>query len=222
MKTNKNFRTRLLRVARIGTAFSAALLAACALQAQYTGPTAPLPPLSGDSAGVSASARIFMHDAAQANQTEIAMAGVAEARSQNSTVKELARMMRKDHQQNYDLLQTMAQNHLVVLESSLNLMNQRAVHHLQKAGDADFDKEYTKVMLKDHVKCITMFDKAIEEVKEPYVREYAQNTMPALRKHLRHAEEAARSAGVDEATITSILKGLPGDEALHSVTVNQN
>jgi len=221
MKRYNYFATRMMRILRIGTVLSAAILTASTLQAQYTGPSTPLPALSNDN-GVSHAAKEFMQDAAQANLTEIAMANIAETRAQNTVAKELAQMMRKDHQQNYDLLQVMAQNHLVILESKPDALNQRAIHHLEKANDADFDKEYTKVMLKDHVKCITRFDKAIADMQEPYVRQYAENTLPALRKHLRHAEEAARSVGLDEGTISSILKGLPSDELLQSVASNQH
>jgi putative membrane protein len=226
MKKCYNSMTRLMRAARIGTALSAAIFAATALQAQYAGPApqAPQSPPPGNTDGISHAshaAKDFMQDAAQANQTEIAMANIAEARSETPVVKELAQMMRADHQQNYDLLQVMAQNHLVALDGSLNSVNQRAVNRLQKAGDADFDKDFTKVMLKDHVKCIARFARAVTDIEEPYVKDYAQNTLPALRKHLLHTETAARSVGVDEATISSILKGLPSDEA-RAVSFNQN
>jgi predicted outer membrane protein len=110
---------------------------------------------------------------------------------------------------------------LVALDATLTSANERAVDRLRKASDADFDMDYTKVMLKDHVKCIKMFDKAVADIEEPYVKEYARNTLPALRKHLRHSEDAARSVGVDEATISSILKGLPLGES-QAVSFNQN
>jgi putative membrane protein len=220
MKTCKYSMTRLMRVVKIGVALGTAIIGASALQGQDS-PSAPAP-VPGSIAEISHRAKEFLQDAAQANQTEMAMADVAEGRSQNSAVKELAQMMRSDHQQNYAQLQVIAQNHLIALDSSLNMMNQHAVNHLRKVSDADFDKDYTKAMLKDHVKCITRFDKAIAEIEEPYVREYAQSTLPALRKHLRHTEDAARSVGVDETTISSILKGLPSDEAQRSVTFNQN
>jgi putative membrane protein len=216
MKICKNSMTRLLRVVRIGTSFSAAIFTASALQAQQYPATQAPPP--ANSAEISHQAKEFLQDAAQANQTEIAMANIAETKSLNSTVKELARMIRSDHQQNYAQLQQIAQNYLLVLDSSLNWMNQRAVNRLQEKSDLDFDKDYTKVMLKDHVKCIKRFDKAVTEIKEPDVLAYAQSTLPALRKHLRHSEAAARAVGVDEATISSILKELPSGE----VAVNQN
>jgi putative membrane protein len=228
MKICNDSMTRLLRVLRSGTVSSAALFTACALQAQYIGPvtgpgtTTPTPAPTADANGISHAAKDFMQFAAQANQTEIALANIAETRGQNAKVKELAQMMLADHQQNYGLLQGMAQNHLVALDSSLNWKNQRAVNRLQKAGIADFDKDYTTAMLEDHVKAIKRFDKAATGLDEQFVVQYAQNTLPDLRKHLRHSEDAARAVGVDEGAISSILKGLPSDELLRKVASNQN
>jgi putative membrane protein len=222
MKTRNDSITRIMRVLRLGSALIVMVLAASAVEAQYTGPTPQQTPVPGNPAAISHAAREFLQFAAQANQAEIIMANVAETRSENSTVRELARMMLTDHHDNYNLLQVTAQNHWVVLDSKLDWMNKRAVNHLDQVNAADFDRAYTAVVMKDHVKCIAKFDKAVTEMEEPSIREYAQNTLPILRKHLRHAEDAARSVGVDEATISSILRGLPGEEAQRTITFNQN
>jgi putative membrane protein len=209
MKTYKNYLTRLPRVLIIGAALGTATLTVPSLQAQST----PPPPASpGSSANISHRAKEFVKEAAQANQTEIAMANVADGKTQNTKVKELAHMMRTDHEQNYAQLQSIAQNHGVTLDPSLDLMNQHAVNRLQKVNDADFDKEYTKVMLKDHVKCIKRFEKAASDIEEQDVKQYAQSTLPALRHHLQMSEEAARAVGLDDATISSIVKDLPAQD----------
>jgi putative membrane protein len=213
MKKNNNTMTRLTRVAKIGAAaLSATILATSALQAQTTLPPNNAPAADTDTSKVSHKAKEFLKEAGQANQTEIAMSNVAESKSQNSAVKDLARMMRNDHQQNYAQLQTIALARGVTLEAAPDFMNQREINRLQKANDADFDKEYTKVMLKDHVKCIKRFDKAATEIEEQDVKQYAQSTLPALRRHLQHSENAARAAGLDESTISTILKDLPTED----------
>jgi putative membrane protein len=209
MKTYRTHQTRLTRVLTVGAALGAAIFTAGALHAQSA---TPPPSATEPSANVSHRAKEFLKEAGQANQTEIAMANVAEGKSQNTQVKDLARMMRTDHEQNYGQLQTIAQNHGIALDAKLDMLNQHEVNRLQKANDADFDKEYTKVMLKDHVKCIKSFDKAALDIEEQDVKQYAQSTLPALRHHLQKSEEAARSAGVDESTITSILKELPAED----------
>jgi putative membrane protein len=222
MKTFTNSMTRLERVLKIGTALGATLLSASVLHAQATDPAQPPASTPSTAIEVSHSAKEFLQFASQADQTEIAMADVAEARSQNATVKELAQMMRADHQKDFAQVQLMAQKHMIALDASLNSMNERAVNHLQKVNAANVDRDYTRAMLKDHVKAITTFGKAVAQLDQPDVTQYAQSTLPILRKHLQHSEVAARSAGVDEATITSILKGLPTDEMSRAVTFNQN
>jgi putative membrane protein len=163
------------------------------------------------SANISPRAQEFFKEAAQANQTEIALAKVAEGKSQISKVKELAQTLGREHQKNYEQLQAIARAHGVVLDTALEAINQQQVALLQQADAADFDKEYAKLMLKDHVKCIKNYHEATSEIEEPDLKQYAQNTLPALRIHLLRSEDAARSAGVDESTIFSILKDLPSE-----------
>jgi putative membrane protein len=222
MKTYRKSMTRLVRAARIGTALGAAIFAVSAL-AQNPPPTAPpQAPAAGIPTEISHRSKEFLQFATQANQTEIAMANAAEPRSQNSAVKELANMMLADHQQNFAQVRLIAQNHMFAINESLDVMNQRAVSRLQKADEANLDKDYAKDMLRDHVKCITRFDKAAAEIEDPDVVAYIRTTLPTLRNHLRHSEDLARSVGVDEGTISTILKGLPSDEARRNVTLNQN
>jgi len=210
MKTYRSYLARLPRLVKTSAALGVAIFATSALQAQSSSQsTAPaLPPSNAPSHR----AKEFVKDAAQANQTEIAMANVAENKSQNTQVKDLARMLRRDHEKNYSQLHTIAMAYGIALDPKLDMLNQHEVNRLQKANDADFDKEYTKVMLKDHVKCIKRFDKAVSDVEEQDVKQYAQNTLPALRRHLQKSEDAARAVGVDESTITSILKDLPSED----------
>lgn len=202
--SNSNYRTRLSRVLITGAALGAAMFAVSALQAQTTAPPT--------ASTISHRAKEFLKEAAQANQTEIAMANVAEGKAQNQQVKDLAHMMRTDHEQNYAEVQTLAQAHGVTLDPSLDMLNQHEVNRLQKTHDADFDKEYTKIMLKTHVKCIKRFDKAAADIEEQDVKQYAQSTLPALHHHLQKSEDAARAVGLDEATINDILKELPSQD----------
>ncbi len=223
MKTCKYSTPRLIRALRIGTALGAAVLTVSALQAEPSGQSLNSPPAvsAEPSVNISHRAKEFLEDAAQANQMEIALADVAAEKSQNTSVKGLAQTLRADHEQNLGQLQSLAKVYGVTLDDSVSWFNQRIVNHMQKAKDADFDKEYTKMMVKDHVACIKNFDKAVADIKEPDVRRYADNTLPTLRMHLRHSEEVARSVGLDEATIASILKGLPTEETERGVTLNQ-
>jgi putative membrane protein len=154
-------------------------------------------------------AKEFIKDAEQANSAEIALSQVAQSRAQNSDVKQLAQMMVTDHQACNQKVQAIAQVHGLAFDQSLDWINQHEVNRLQKADEGNFDKDYTKMMLKDHVKAIKMFQKAADDINEPDVKEFAANTLPTLRNHLRHAEDAARAIGMDDSTVNSIVKDLP-------------
>jgi putative membrane protein len=225
MKTYLNNTLRLTRIIRNGIALTVAILGVNALQAQpvtpNTTPTQPTevqpasPPTTTTTTPADASERTshrakeFIKDAAQANSAEIALSELAQSKAMNSDVKQLAQMMVSDHQQNLQQVQGIAQAHGITVDQSLDWINQHEVNRLQKAKEGDFDKDYTKLMLKDHVKAIKMFTKAADDVKEQDVKEYAANTLPKLREHLRHAEDAARAAGLDDSTVNSIVKDVP-------------
>jgi len=213
MKIYRNYLTRVPRVIKTGALLGTTIFAVSTIHAQSTGQDQNPPPSASTqtSANISHKAKEFLKDAAQANQTEIAMANVGESKAQNPQVKELAHMMLTDHQQNYALVQSLAQAHGVTVDTAPDFMNRREVDRLQKVNEGDFDKDFTKCMLKDHVKAIKRFDKAIAEVEDQDVKQYAQNTLPALRHHLQKSGEAARTAGLDESIISSILKDLPGE-----------
>jgi len=154
----------------------------------------------------SGDAKSFLREAIAGNSAEIALAEVAERKSENADVKQLAQMIRTDHRQANEKLKTLAESHGLTINQPLDSKHQKQLESFQKMNGAEFDKAYVTDMLKDHQKDIGKYQKAVENVKESEVQQYAQNTLPTLRQHLQHAENAARSVGIDQATITSILK----------------
>jgi putative membrane protein len=214
MKRINNYLTHLPRAVGVGAAM---VLAVTSAQAQSSSPTAPSAAAQPVAGVVSHRGKELLKDASQGNLTEIAMGNIAESKSANTQVKDLARMIVTDHQQNQSQVQALAQTYGVTLDTAPDWMNKREIDRLQKANDAEFDKEFTKCMLKDHVKAIKRFEKAATEIQEQDLKQYAMNTLPALRHHLQKSEEAARSAGVEDSTINSILKDLPaGGQAVSS------
>jgi putative membrane protein len=152
----------------------------------------------------------FVKEAAQGNQSEIATAQLAEQKSQNSEVKDLAQMIQTDHQQAQEKLQTIAQAHGITLDTTPGWSQRRAQSKLEKLNGADFDQQYAKDMLEDHVTDIKKFQKASQQIQDTDVKEYVQTCLPVLQKHLQQAEAAAKAVGVDQSTISSITKRLPG------------
>jgi putative membrane protein len=154
-------------------------------------------------------ASTFVKEASESNQGEIALAQLAEQKSQNPEIKSLAQMIETDHQQAQDKLQTVAQAHGVKLDQGLTWTQKRSQAKLEKLNGADFDQQFAKDMLEGHVANLNRYQKASEKLEEADVKQYAQETLPKLQEHLQHAETAAKAVGVDPATISSITSKAP-------------
>lgn len=151
----------------------------------------------------------FVKDASDANHAEISMAQLAEQKAQNPEIKNLAQMIANDHQMNENKLEKIAQADGVALPQGLTWSEKRQEGKLDKLTGADFDQQYAKDMLEDHVTDLNKFQKASEKIQDPQVKQYAEDTLPVLQKHLEHAETAAKAVGVDPSTISSITSKAP-------------
>lgn len=151
----------------------------------------------------------FIKEASEGNQGEIALAELAQQKGQNPEIKNLAQMIQNDHQQSQEKLQTLAQAHGTTVNEGLTWSQKREQGKLEKLSGADFDQQYAKAMLEDHVNDLNKFQKAEGELQESDLKQFAQENMAAMQKHLQHAEMAAKAVGVDQATISSITSKAP-------------
>jgi putative membrane protein len=163
-----------------------------------------------DNAKLSSKGASFIKEASAGNQSEIALAQLAQTKAQNPEVKNLAEMIQKDHQQAQEKLQTIAQAHGVALDTTPSWTQRRAQSKLEKLSGAEFDQQYAKDMLEDHAADIKKFEKASQNIEDSDVKQYAQEILPKLQAHLQHTASAAKSAGVDQSTISSYTKDIPG------------
>jgi len=165
---------------------------------------------NSDNAKLSSKGASFIKEASAGNQSEIALAQLAQTKAQNPEVKNLAEMIQKDHQQAQEKLQTIAQAHSVALDTTPSWTQRRAQSKLEKLSGAEFDQQYAKDMLEDHAADIKKFEKASQNIEDSDVKQYAQEILPKLQAHLQHTASAAKSAGVDRSTISSYTKDIPG------------
>src|SRR5438105_3589533 len=95
-----------------------------------------------DNAKLSSKGASFIKEASAGNQSEIALAQLAQSKAQNPEVKNLAEMIQKDHQQAQEKLQTIAQAHSVTLDTTPSWTQRRAQSKLEKLSGAEFDQQY--------------------------------------------------------------------------------
>src|SRR5215472_2487647 len=127
--------------------------------------------------GLSMKGSSFIKEASAGNQGQIALAQLALQKSQNPEIKNLAQMIQNDHQQSQEKLQTIAQTHNVTLNEGLTWSQKREQGKLEKLSGADFDQQYAKAMLEDHVNDLNSFQKASEKLQEPDLKQFAQENM---------------------------------------------
>ena len=149
-------------------------------------------------------AESFIKEAAKGDNFEISMAKIAEQKAQSPQVRQYAQMIQRDHQKALQQLRPIAQAHGVSLAAEGNV-NQEQMDKLQQAGGANFDKQYIEGMLRDHQKDIAKFQSAAQHLQASDVKQYAENCVPVLQKHLEHAKQAAQQIGISQSQISSIL-----------------
>ncbi|MGO8696531.1 MAG: DUF4142 domain-containing protein [Limisphaerales bacterium] len=164
--------------------------------------------------------REFLNESARRTQMEVALADLAAAKAESAGVKKLAESVRAEQSQKYSQLQALAQRYGAALANTPGWKNQREIDRLQKASGAQVDRDYTKLLLTHDVNCINHLEQAAREIRQPDVASYAVVSLPQLRNEVSRTEYAARSVGISQGTISSILNGLPSED--RGVALNEN
>lgn len=130
----------------------------------------------------------FAVEAADGGLLEVQLAELAETKSSTKSVKDLAKMIKTDHSKANDELKALATQKNIVLPTALSDENQKHYDKLAEKNGADFDKEYSSFMVKDHKDDIDKFKEAASDSKDPDIKEWAAGKVAALEQHLQMAE----------------------------------
>jgi putative membrane protein len=141
---------------------------------------------SQQASSLTAADREFITHAAAGGHKEIALAQLAEQKGSSPSVKTLAQRIHKDHMQADQELKSLAQSKGVALPAPGDHKGEMA--KLEK--DPNFDRTYASMMVADHKKAIALFERASGS-KDTGIKMFADKTLPALREHLKLAEDAA-------------------------------
>jgi putative membrane protein len=134
---------------------------------------------------LSANDKKFVKKAYRGGMEEVANAKMAQDKAKDEATKKVAERMIADHTKaNEDLMSIANEEHLDL--SSI---------HPKPAtiSGSDFDKEYLRMLQKDHKKDIAMFETEANDVKPGEDRDvpsFAKKTLPTLKEHLQMIEDA--------------------------------
>lgn len=187
----------IMRVTHLGAmALAAGVISGCsgsgdAYQASVIGSFEATP--AAQAAGVvEATDESFIHDISTAGNKEIELAHLAEMKTTKPRVKEFAQMMIRDHQQaDADLKRTAQQ--LNVTPTVANDAIEQAMNQLSGLNGVAFDRAYMEMMFLDHQKALSLIQDKAANARAQALREWANRTLPTIRRHLEQAQLVQRS-----------------------------
>ena len=134
----------------------------------------------------------FAMKAAQGGASEVELGKLAQNQASDPKVKEFAQRMVADHSKANDELKSTASG--MDLPSEPSKEQKAEIQRLTKLQGAEFDKEYSHYMLKDHEHDVADFKKEANSGQDPNIKGFAQKTLPTLEQHLQMARELPANA----------------------------
>jgi putative membrane protein len=132
--------------------------------------------------------RQFIEKAASGGLAEIKMARLALDKAQSNDVRTFAQRMIDDHSKANDRLKEIAAKNGMMLPTSLDSEDQKIYEKLALTNGREFDKQYMKIMKKDHDKDVKDFETASLSLENASLREFAETTLPTLKEHQQMVE----------------------------------
>jgi putative membrane protein len=154
-----------------------------------TGPLTTAPVTS--TAPVSDADKNFATKAAEGGMMEVDLGQLAAAKATSQDVKDFGNRMVTDHGKANDELKSIAAQKGLTLPSQPGDEEKKTSNELEKKTGAAFDKAYMSDMVKDHDQDAKEFEKAIKELKDPDLKNWATKTLTVVQDHLKMAKETA-------------------------------
>lgn len=165
--------------------------AAVAQAGSDTGMAAP----GAGTSQLSAADRQFVKKAAEGGMAEVELGKLAVDKGGSEDVKKFGQRMVDDHSKANDQLKQLASSKNVTVPDGLNAKDKATKDRLEKLSGAQFDRAYMSDMVKDHEQDITEFNHESKMGKDSDVKDFASQTLPTLKDHLKNARSVASQTG---------------------------
>lgn len=136
-------------------------------------------------ANMSSQDRNFVMEAAMGGLMEVELGRIAAQQGASDAVKQFGQRMVDDHTKANTELMTLATSKGLTLPTALDEKHQKEVTKLSGMSGAEFDRAYAKMMLSDHRKDVSNFEKQSNRGGDPDIKAFAAATLPTLQQHLQ-------------------------------------
>jgi putative membrane protein len=130
----------------------------------------------------------FVKNAAVGGMEEVQLGQLAAQKASNPEVKNFGQRMVDDHTKANSQLQQVATQKGMTVPTSLPASKRKDVDRLTRLNGAAFDRTYMSMMVQDHKKDVSEFQKASKNAKDADIKSFASATLPTLQDHLKMAQ----------------------------------
>lgn len=155
---------------------------------QVAGTNTVLPADTAGNPAASVGDAHFVMKASRINQAEIMLGKLAEARGQTQSERAFGQMLVQDHTQSKMQLDGIASTLRLRTAQTPGPMETAMYRKLQAAPADQFDTIFNHAMARGHEHAIRLFEGEIQQSQNAALRDYAQQTLPALQRHLQVAQ----------------------------------
>ena len=145
--------------------------------------------------GMSSREQKFMMDTALAGMMEVELGRWAAQKGTSEEVKQFGRRMVEDHSKAITELTQLAASKGVTLPTQLDEKHQKNVSKISRLTGAEFDRAYSKMMLKDHENAVSNFEKQSQNAADADLKAFAAKTLPTVQEHLQMARALPGNTG---------------------------
>jgi putative membrane protein len=133
----------------------------------------------------------FVKKAAMSDLYEVEAGKIASEKGQSEAVKKFGQQMVEAHSKTSEEMRGIVQAEKldVPLPDKLNKKSQKRIDALNDAKSEDFDKVYAGQQIKAHQKAAGLFDAYAEDGGNAALKQFAANTLPAIKQHLKEARK---------------------------------
>lgn len=136
---------------------------------------------------------LFVREAAIGGMMEVEAGTIAQQNAANQRVKDFGSMMVRDHSQANNELKSLVSSRGIMLPDSLPANERKHLNDMKKMTGKSFDSHYVSMMISDHKKDISKFEKASKDAKDADIKNWATKTLPTLRMHLDSIQAISKS-----------------------------
>ena len=116
---------------------------------------------------------------------EVELGRLAAEKGASDEVRQFGRRMVDDHTKANEELTQLASSKGLTLPTAPDSKHQSEMQKLSALSGEKFDREYVKMMVKDHKKDVGEFQKEAARGADPDLKAFAARALPTLQEHLQ-------------------------------------